>query len=84
MINSTYKSNPSLIIEVKILIKFFLFINANCLFKTGTYTQTGYADEQYYDSSLGVVLNVDNLDRDTGEYKYQRRPLFEWLARWLK
>jgi hypothetical protein len=47
-------------------------------------TQTGYADEQYYDSSLGVVLNVDNLDRDTGEYKYQRRPLFEWLARWLK
>jgi hypothetical protein len=37
-----------------------------------------------YDSSLGIVLNIDNLDRDTGDFKYQRRPLFEWLARWLK
>lgn len=38
----------------------------------------------YYDSSLGMVLNMDDNDRDTGEYKYQRRPLFEWLNRWLK
>ena len=42
------------------------------------------ASNQMYDSSLGVVLNVDNLDIDTGENKYKRRPLFEWLARWLK
>jgi len=37
------------------------------------------------DSSLGVILNINNLeDRDTGEYKYQRRPVFEWLGRWMK
>lgn len=40
--------------------------------------------ESSYDPSLGVVLNINNLDRDTGEYKYQRRPVFEWLSRWLK
>jgi hypothetical protein len=35
--------------------------------------------------SQDVILNVDNsLDRDTGDYKYQRRPLFEWLNRWLR
>jgi len=43
---------------------------------------------QFYDSSLGVVLNVDNLgssdDKDSAENKYKRRPLFEWLSRWLK
>jgi len=37
-----------------------------------------------YDATLGMVLNINNLDRDTGDYKYQRRPLFEWLSRWLK
>ena len=31
-----------------------------------------------------MVLNMEDNDRDTGEYKYQRRPLFEWLNRWLK
>ena len=39
---------------------------------------------QYYDSSLGIVLNVDDLDRDSGAYKYQRRPVFEWFSRWLR
>jgi hypothetical protein len=37
----------------------------------------------YYDSSSGMILNLGQ-DRDTGDYKYQRRPLFEWLNRWLK
>lgn len=37
-----------------------------------------------YDPSLGIVLNINNLDRDTGEYKYQRRPVTEWFSRWLK
>lgn len=47
----------------------------------GSYQQ----NQQFeYDPSLGVVLNVDNLDRDTGDYKYQRRPMFEWLARWMR
>jgi hypothetical protein len=41
-------------------------------------------DGQYYDSSLGIVLNIENLDRDTGDYKYQRRPIIEWLSRWLR
>lgn len=40
--------------------------------------------ESSYDPTLGVVLNINNLDRDTGDYKYQRRPVFEWLNRWLK
>lgn len=40
--------------------------------------------EPSYDPSLGIVLNINNLDRDTGDYKYQRRPVFEWLNRWLK
>lgn len=40
--------------------------------------------ESSYDPSLGVVLNITNLDRDTGEYKYQRRPVFEWFNRWIK
>lgn len=41
--------------------------------------------EPSYDPSLGIVLNINNLeDRDTGEFKYQRRPLFEWFNRWLK
>lgn len=40
--------------------------------------------ETSYDPSLGVVLNISNLDRDTGDYKYQRRPVFEWFNRWLK
>lgn len=37
-----------------------------------------------YDPTLGIVLNIDNLDNDTGENKYKRRPLFEWLSRLLK
>ncbi len=37
-----------------------------------------------YDNSMGIVLNVDNLDRDTGENKYKRRPLLEWFARFLR
>jgi hypothetical protein len=41
-------------------------------------------DGQFYDSSLGVVLNIENLDRDTGDQKYQRRPIFEWASRWLR
>lgn len=41
-------------------------------------------NKSYYDSSLGMVLNMEDQDRDTGDYKYQRRPLFEWLNRWLK
>lgn len=40
--------------------------------------------EPSYDPSLGIVLNINNLDRDTGDYKYQRRPVFEWFNRWLK
>lgn len=40
--------------------------------------------EPVYDPSLGIVLNINNLDRDIGENKYQRRPVFEWLSRWLK
>ncbi|CAF0717654.1 unnamed protein product [Brachionus calyciflorus] len=40
--------------------------------------------EPFYDPSLGVVLNIDNLDRDTGENKYKRRPLFEWFSRFLR
>lgn len=41
-------------------------------------------DSQIYDTSIGMVLNESGVDRDTGDYKYQRRPLFEWLSRWLK
>ncbi|RNA31951.1 zinc finger -like 1 [Brachionus plicatilis] len=37
-----------------------------------------------YDPTLGVVLNIDNLENDIGENKYKRRPLFEWLSRLLK
>ena len=40
-------------------------------------------DSQIYDTSIGMILN-ESVDRDTGDYKYQRRPLFEWLSRWLK
>lgn len=40
--------------------------------------------EASYDSSLGVVLNIDNLDRDSGDNKYKRRPLLEWFNRLLK
>jgi ATP-dependent Zn protease len=40
--------------------------------------------DQSYDPLLGVVLNVDNLEQDTGDNKYKRRPLFEWFNRWLK
>ena len=52
--------------------------------RTNTFQQNQQDNNQMYDSSLGIVLNVDNLDRDTGENKYKRRPMFEWLARWLK
>nr|BAJ96624.1 predicted protein [Hordeum vulgare subsp. vulgare] len=41
--------------------------------------------EQTYDPSLGIVLSIDKLeDRDTGENKYKRRPLLEWLQRFLR
>ena len=40
-------------------------------------------NSQMYDTSIGMILN-ESVDRDTGDYKYQRRPLFEWLSRWLK
>jgi hypothetical protein len=52
--------------------------------RSNTFQQNKQDNNQIYDSSLGIVLNVDNLDKDTGENKYKRRPLFEWLARWLK
>lgn len=40
--------------------------------------------ESSYDPALGIVLNISNLDRDTDDYKYQRRPVFEWLSRLMK
>jgi hypothetical protein len=52
--------------------------------RSGGQQQQHNQDGQFYDSSLGVVLNIENLDRDTGEYKYQRRPIFEWMSRWLR
>ena len=53
--------------------------------KGGLTTQTNQENQMVYDGSLGVFINVgENIDRDTGDYKYQRRPLFEWLARWLR
>ena len=49
-----------------------------------TFQQQNNSNEQMYDNSMGIVLNVDNLDRDSGENKYKRRPLLEWLARFLR
>lgn len=40
--------------------------------------------ETTYDPSLGVILNISNLDRDVGDNKYQRRPILEWLNQWLR
>ena len=54
--------------------------------RSNAFASSSTNNSQFYDSSLGVVLNIDNLDkdRDTGDFKYQRRPLFEWLSRWLR
>ena len=71
-----YSKNPHLIFSV--------VLNFNQFFlQKGGVTQANQ-ENSYYDGSLGVFVNMDNVDRDTGDYKYQRRPLFEWLARWLK
>jgi hypothetical protein len=40
---------------------------------------------QSYDTNLGMVLNMpkNHMDPDSDEQKYQRRPLLDWLNRWL-
>ena len=73
--------NHGRIYENKIRSK--IFIDCFHLKFKGTSAQSN-PDNSYYDGALGVFVNMDSVDRDTGDYKYQRRPLFEWLARWLK
>lgn len=78
---------------------YFCFVSFSCsrrfLFETKfhIYEAIGHVtsnQEQSYDPTLGIVLNIDKLDRgdlddrDTGENKYKRRPLLEWLSRFLR
>jgi hypothetical protein len=71
-------------IFLNVLIYILTLIQTNIIIKVNTFHNDEETSSQMYDSSLGIVLNVDQLDRDTGENKYKRRPLFEWLSRWLK